>query len=125
MNPPLTLTTLTPSTQLVSQVFDSACNRLQVAQAQYTKALNTLAEARCTLEFKRAELLVKGIEGKNAEARDAVLRLKLFDEYAELIGLEVALNESRGELECARVTWDCLRYKLRLLEVQQTLGGAA
>ena len=125
MNPPLTLTTLTPSTQLVPHVFDSACDRLQVAQAHYTEALSTLAEARCSLEFKRAELIVKGVEGKNAEARDAVLRLKLFDEHAELIGFEVALNEARGELEQARVTWDCLRYKLRLLEMQQTLGGAA
>ena len=125
MNSPLTLTTLTPSTQLVPQVFDSACNRLQVAQAHYTEALSTLAEAKCSLEFKRAELLAKGVEGKNAEARDAVLRLKLFDEHAELIGLEVALNEARGELEQARVTWDCLRYKLRLLEVQRALKEAA
>ena len=125
MNPPLTLTTLTPSTQLVPQVFDSACKRLQIAQANYTEALNTLTEARCPLEFKRAELLVKGVEGKNAEARDAVLRLKLFDEHAELIGLEVTLNEAKGELEHARVTWDCLRYKLRLLEVQRASGRAA
>ena len=125
MNPPLTLTTLTPSTQLVPQVFDSACKRLQIAQAHYTEALNTLVEARCSLEFKRAERIVTGVEGKNVEARDAVLRLKFFDEHAELIGLEVTLNEARGELEQARVTWDCLRYKLRLLEVQQVLGGAA
>ena len=125
MNPTLTLTTLNPSTQLVPQVFDSACNRLQAAQAHYTEALNALAEARCSLEFKRAELLVKGIEGRNAEARDAVLRLKLFDEHAELIGLEVTLNEAKGELERTHVTWDCLRYKLRLLEVQKMLEGAA
>ena len=125
MNPPLTLTTLTPGTQLVPQVFDSACNRLQAAQAHLTEALNTLTEARCSLEFKRAERIVTGVEGKNAEARGAVLRLELFDEHAELIGLEVALNEARGELEQARVTWDCLRYKLRLLEMQHTLGGAA
>ena len=125
MNSPLTLTTLTPSTQLLPHVFDSACNRLQVAQAHLTEALNTLVEARCSLEFKRAELLVKGVEGKNAETRDATLRLKLFDEHAELIGLEVALNEARGELEQARSTWDCLRYKLRLLEVHRALKEAA
>ena len=125
MNPPLTLTPLTSSTQLVPQVFDSACNRLQAAQANYTEVLNTMTEARCSLKFKRAELLTKGVEGKNAEARDAVLRLKLFDEYAELIGLEVTLNEAKGEFEHARLTWDCLRYKLRLLEVQQVLGEAA
>ena len=125
MNPPFTLTKLAPSTHLVPQVFDQACHRLQEAQAHYTEALNTFSEARCTLEFKRAELIVRGVEGKNAEARDAVLRLKLFDEHAELIGLEVALNEAKGELEHARTTWDCLRYKLRLLEMQHTLGGAA
>ncbi len=125
MNSPLTLTKLAPSTHLVPQVFDQACHRLQAAQAHYTEALNTLAEARCSLEFKCAELLVKGVESKNAEARDAVLKLKLFDEHAELIGFEMALNEARGELEQARVTWDCLRYKLRLLEVQQVLERAA
>jgi len=94
-------------------------------QARHTEALNTLAEAKCSLEFKRAELLSKGVDGKNAEAREAVLRLKLFDEHAEIIGLEVTLNEARKELEHARLTWDCLRYKLRLLEVQKALEGAA
>ena len=87
--------------------------------------MNALTEAKCTLEFKRAELLQKGVEGKNAEARDAALRLKLFDEHTELLGLEVTLNEARRDLKQARLTWDCLRYKLRLLEVQKVLEGAA
>lgn len=37
----------------------------------------------------------------------------------------MTLNEARKELEQARLAWDCLRYKLRLLEVQQNLEGAA
>lgn len=84
-----------------------------------------MAEARCSLEFKRAERLQKGVEGKNAEAREAKLRLLLFDEHAELLGLEVNLNEAKNELEQARTAWDCLRYKLRLLEVQKVLDRAA
>jgi hypothetical protein len=89
------------------------------------EAVNALAEARCSLEFRRAELLHEGVEGKNAEAREASLRLKLFDEHAELLGLEVSLNEAKRELEQAKTAWDCLRYKLRLLEVQRALEGAA
>ena len=126
MTKPLTLTTLAPQTHLlVPQMFDRACEHLQTAHTHHTEAVNALAEARCSLEFKRAELLAQGIEGKNVEAREAVLRLELFDEYAEVLGLEVALNDARSELEQARLTWDCLRYKLRLLEVQRVLEGAA
>lgn len=112
-------------TYLAPQTFDRACDRLQEAQAAHAEATNALAEAKCSLEFKRAELLAKGIDGKNAEAREAALRLKLFDEHTELLGLEVTLNEAKRELEQARITWDCLRYKLRLLEVQKVLEGAA
>lgn len=125
MTTPLTLTTLTQEKHLAPQVFDWACERLQTAQAHHTEAVNALAEAKCSLEFKRAELLAKGIEGKNVEAREAALRLKLFDDHAEVLGLEVALNDTRKELEQARLTWNCLRYKLQLLEVQTSLERAA
>ena len=121
----LTLTTLLKDAHLAPQTFDRACERLQTALTQHTDDANALAEARCSLEFKRAELLCRGIDGKNAEARDAALRLKLFDEHAEVLGLEVALAEARQELEQARLAWDCLRYKLRLLEAQKNLEGAA
>ncbi len=126
MTEPLTLTTLAPQTHLAPQMFDHdhACERLQGAHTHHTEALNALAEAKCSLEFKRAELLAQGVDGKNVEAREAALRLELFDEHAELIGLEVNLNDARSELEHARLSWDCLRYKLRLLEVQRALAGA-
>lgn len=114
-----------PLIYLAPQAFDRACNRLGDAQRAQTDALNALAEAKCSLEFKRAELLTKGIDGKNVEAREATLRLKLFDEHTEALGLEVTLNEARRDLEAARLTWDCLRYKLRLLEVQKVMEGAA
>ena len=125
MTDTLTLTTLPKDAHLAPQAFDRASERLQAALTQHTDAANSLAEARCSLEFKRAELLCGGVDGKNAEARDAALRLKLFDEHVEVLGLEVALAEARQELEQARLGWDCLRYKLRLLEAQQNLGGAA
>ena len=114
-----------PFTYLAPQTFDRACDRLQATQAAHIDALNVLAEAKCTLEHKRAELLAGGIDGKNAEAREATLRLKLFDEHTELLGLEVTLNDAKRDLEAARLTWDCLRYKLRLLEVQKVMEGAA
>lgn len=89
-------------TILVPQAFDRACERLEKAQQTYTETLNAVAEARCSLEFKRAERLQRGVEGKNAEAREAKLRLLLFDEHAELLGLEVTLNEAKSELEQAK-----------------------
>ena len=112
-------------TLLVPQAFDKACERLQEAQSAYTDAANDLISAKCSLEFRRAEALCAGVEGKNAEAREAALRLDLFDEYADLAGREAALNEARRDLEHAKTAWDCLRYKLRLLEVQKSLEGAA
>ena len=112
-------------TYLAPQSFDRAAETLKDAQSRYTDAVNALTEAKCSLEFKRAELLEKGVEGKNAEAREATIRLTLFDAYSELLGLEVTLNDAKRELEQARVTWDCLRYKLRLLEVERVLEGAA
>ena len=116
---------MTILTLLAPQAFDRACERLEAAQSAYTEALNTLADAKCSLEFRRAELLRKGELGKNAETREANLRLELFDDYAKLLGLEASLNDARSELERARTSWDCLRYKLRLLEVQRALEGAA
>ena len=89
---------------------------LQAAQVNYTQALNDLIDAKTSLEFSRADLITEGVEGKNADERDAALRLALFDQYAHLAGCEAALNEARRDLEVARVEWDCLRYKLRLFE---------
>lgn len=112
-------------TYLAPQSFDRAAETLKDAQSRYTEAMKALAEAKCSLEFKRAELLEKGVEGKNIEAREAAIRLKFFDSYSELLGLEVSLNEAKRDLEQARVTWNCLRYKLRLLEVERVLEGMA
>ncbi len=112
-------------TYLAPQAFDRACEQLHKAQASYTDTANALAELKCSVEFKRAELHAEGVDGKNAEVREAALRLKLFDDYTELLGLEVTLNDVKRDLEQARITWDCLRYKLRLLEVQRVLEGAA
>lgn len=112
----LTLTTLPKDAPLAPQAFDRACERLQTALTQHADAANSLAEARCSLEFKRAELLAKGVDGKNAEAREAALRLKLFDEHAELLGLEVALAEARQALEQARLGLPALQAA--------ALGGA-
>ena len=114
-----------PLAYLAPQAFDRACDQLQKAQASYTDTANALAETKCSVEFKRAELLDKGIDGKNAEAREAALKLALFDDYTELLGLEVTLNDAKRDLEQARISWDCLRYKLRLMEVQRVLEGAA
>jgi hypothetical protein len=63
---------------------------------------------------------VEGVEGKNAETRDASIRLQLQDDYAELERREAALNEARAELDIARLEWDTLRYQVRLLGVSSS-----
>ena len=127
MTIPLTLTTLTQADHLAPQTFDRACERLQAAHAHHTQAVNAVAEAKCSLEFKRAELLAKGIDGKNSEAREASRSTAQAFRRARRTHRPRGQSSTkpRKDLEHARLTWDCLRYKLRLLEVQKVLAGAA
>ena len=93
-----------------------AKNALISAQANYAEALNEHLDAKTALENDRADLLANGVEGRNADEREAKLRLALFDQYAHLAGCEAQLTEARRDLESARVEWDALRYRLRVFE---------
>jgi hypothetical protein len=101
-------------------LFERARDNLIRAQEHYKNAVNALLTTRGQLESKRAALLVEGVEGKNAETRDASIRLQLQDDYAELERREAALNEARAELDIARLEWDTLRYQVRLLGVSSS-----
>lgn len=69
MTDALTLTVLPKDTHLEPQAFDRAYERLQAALTRHTDAANSLAEARCSLEFKRAELLCGGVDNRTVRGR--------------------------------------------------------
>ena len=95
---------------------------LMAAQAHYAEVATDTATARANLEFRRAELVCQGIDGKNAEQREAMLRLELSEAYAELAALENEVTRVRCRLDCAQVAFTTVRCKIRALEA---LGGAA
>ena len=59
---------------------------------------------------------MRGVEGSNAEQREATLRLKLSGSHAELTTLERELTRVKGRLEVAQTCFTTIRYKVRALE---------
>jgi hypothetical protein len=89
---------------------------LQDAHADYAGAVVAHAEAKRALELARAHRLVQGIEGKNAEQRDAILRLDLMAEHDSVFAADTALTEARCTLDCARLDWELARLTVSSLE---------
>lgn len=94
-----------------------ASEGVRAATKDLYAVLKEHAAARYVLDEARAQLLVSGVDGKNAEVRDAQLRITLAGEFERLERASVKLSDQRGALECARAVWDCLRYEVRLLEI--------
>ncbi len=106
---------LSPQT-LCKELQDAAFN-LNDAQVQYAGAVVGHSEAKRDLELARARLLCNGVDGKNAEQREAIIRLTLEAEHDALFAAETALTEARCQLDCARLEWDTIRYTIRAHEV--------
>jgi hypothetical protein len=68
---------------------EAATLALQDAHADYAGAVVAHAEAKRALELAKAHRLVQGIEGKNAEQRDAILRL----DWSAMLGGFLAQTE--------------------------------
>ena len=98
---------------------EEAAAELMAAQAHYAEAANDAATAKANLEYKRADLICQGIEGKNAEQREAMLRLALFQDYADLLTVEQEAIRTKCRLERAQTALTVIRYKIRLLEVMK------
>ena len=98
--------------------FTQASRALQGARTVYRDAANALAKAKHDLEAKKAPLLVAGVQGANQEQREATLRQKLTAEYKKVHEAETSLTDARTEIDNAQTVWDCLRYQLRLAEVE-------
>ncbi len=101
-----------------AQQFTQASRTLQGARTVYRDDANALAKAKYDLETKKVPLLVAGVQGANQEKREATLRQKLEAEYKKVHEAEKTLTDARTELENAVTVWDCLRYQLRLAEVE-------
>ena len=107
----------TPTPTITETQFSDTSRYLQGARRIYTDAQNALSHAKHALETRKAERTAVGVEGKNAEQRDAALRLELADDFNNVQQLETFLNDTRCEYENAKTVWDLQRYRLRLAEL--------
>lgn len=116
--------TLTLDNLLCASDFERARAKYAESLDNYYEAVEELENAKTDLEFKKALKIVEGVEGSNAEQREAKLKQALETEYAHVQTSESILRQARNDLEQAKLVWDCLRYKLRLLEAVSTRGAA-
>ncbi len=96
---------------------EDAHAKLMGAHAAHHDAVTEASRVKHQLEVARAQRLAAGVEGKNAEQRDALLREELADLYKDLTEGEIDLARARLELVLAQLTWDALRYRLRAFDV--------
>ena len=95
---------------------EGAKSELLAAQAHYTEVSGDVLLAKAKLETAKAEKLSEGVEGRNAEQREATLRLELAEDYAELTTLALELVRVKGRLDLAQTCFTRVRYKVRALE---------
>ena len=101
----------------LSLELETAAHNVIDTKAHYLGAVVAHAEARRALELAQARMLCDGVDGKNTEQRQAVMRLELSPLHDALAHAEDALAEARCSLECAQLEWDLARYQVRALEV--------
>ena len=107
-----------PCTPAVSlSRLNAAAHRLNDAQVAFLGTSLAVADAKKALEDARAALLCEGVEGKNAEQREARLRLELQDLLQDLHQRETELSIARCELECARLEWEVASHSIKALEI--------
>lgn len=103
---------------LLSQL-ERAKNTLEDALIAHCGAVVTYAEAKRTSELAAAQKLCAGLEGANKEQREARLRLELEEEHDAVASAEDVLTEAKTALEVARLEWELVRYRARLVEGAQ------
>ena len=101
----------------LSLELETAAHNLNDAKCSHLGAVVAHAEAKRALELAQAKLLVDGVEGKNLEQRNAVMRLELSNLHGTLAEAEDALADARCSLECAQLGRDSVRYTIQALEV--------
>ena len=108
----------------LSLELETAAHNLNDAKVHHLGAVVAHAETKRALELAQARMLCDGVEGKNTEQRQAVMRLELDELHTALAEAEDALADARCSLECSQLEWDLARYTVRALEAT-TLPNAA
>ena len=84
----------------------------------YRRAARELSEKEGDIEVKKAMLYDSGeINGRNAEVRDAQVKLNLFQEFEDLELLKQFEEQARTQLELARTEVERVRALLRIEEI--------
>lgn len=96
---------------------DRAYGALALAVEADYLATETAASTKIVWDQARAKAISEGIIGKNAEEREANLRLELANEYERLAAAERGVREARYRAEDARLEVERLRLRVRLLEL--------
>lgn len=74
--------------------------------------------ARAELKRREAAILLEGVEGKNAESRQAVLMEASADERAEVEQAEALLRAAQSERDVIALGWDEQKWLIRLEAVR-------
>ena len=101
----------------LSLELETAAHNLNDAKVHHLGAVVAHAEAKRALELAQARMLCDGVEGKNTEQRQAVMRLELDELHTALAEAEDALGEARCAVECSQLEWDLARYTVRAREL--------
>jgi len=98
-----------------------AFNTLQTNKAHRVGAEIQLQTFQFTAQLAKAAFVVAGIEGKNAEERNAKLALQFEASNNMELGLEKAVKLAKLNEEVASLTVDRIKTELRLLETMKNL----
>jgi hypothetical protein len=90
---------------------------LMEAKRVLFEAAEVVIVRKSELAYKEAQETAAGLEGKNAEERKAALSLAVGPERALLDFAEAHERKCRHALEMAQMTFDLLRYRLRIAEI--------
>jgi hypothetical protein len=102
----------------ISEAASQATTKLHEAQLDLFNATERVIGAKIYFENAKAQAIASGqIVGKNAEEREANLRLALATQYKELEEAELIQRASRYNYESAALHRDFVKTQIRLLEI--------
>lgn len=111
-----------PSMEKLALAMEDAIAAMMGLYVAHSEAVEELALIKYQLEVRRAKLLSDGVDGRNAEQRDAQLKLLLSDHYEAVRQAELMVERKRRDLELGKLNLDGLKYHLRIAEVTVRLS---
>lgn len=82
-------------------------------------------QAKVELEAKRAEALAAGVEARNEACREALLRVRFASEYEALARREEDARWAKHALDVSQAEVDCIRLRVRIMEMAAGLERRA